>query len=227
MDARVKSIDLESIDFELRSLQERLDHLEARKKELEDISESSKVFNADDITNIMTRLMTKKEDTKYISFISIRNGFLSSTYFYAISRKEKASEYESELKKCYTDADLLKYKKLDDLVFICREHYDEVDLRHLNLEERKITFEFLKMKPQVNDESVRICDSDFGNFDYLYVFIEYLYDLQVRNNGKQLSLEEMGNALDRFLKMDDDTYNQYRDRVEILKEHENNGKKRK
>ena len=51
---------------------------------------------------------------------------------------------------------------------------------------------------------------------YIKIIIKYLYDLQVINGGKKLSLEDMTKALSCFLNMDEKTYNIYKERVKIL-----------
>ena len=219
--------ELDNINLELKSVRDKASCLSRRGDEIYDILRASLMFSAPDITKTMAKLMTNKENEKYVPLIFDRDDFIGTTFFYAISRKDKAREYEKKLYGCNSVEDLVGLKNLDDFVFIYKDYYDDIDFQYVNPKEKMISFDFLLdggAVPLDIDDSLSIgkmsCNTQysttFDKFDYLYVFIEYLYDLQVINAGKKLSLEDMTKALSYFLNMDDKAYNVYKDRVRLL-----------
>ena len=219
--------ELEDINLELKSVRDKASCLSRRENDIYDILRSSLMFSLGDVTRTMAKLMTDKENEKYVPLIFDRDDFIGSTFFYAIAREDKAKEYEKKLYRCNSEDDLVGLKNLDDFVFIYKDYYDDVDFQYVNPKDKMISFDFLMDGGAVSldvEDSLSIsknsCNTHysttFDKFDYLYVFIEYLYDLQVINAGKKLSLEDMTKALSYFLNMDDKAYNVYKERVRIL-----------
>ena len=219
--------ELDNINLELKSVRDKASCLSRRGDEIYDILRASLMFSAPDITKTMAKLMTDKENRKYVPLIFDRDDFIGTTFFYAVSREDKEKEYKKKLYECNSVDDLVGLKNLDDFVFIYKDYYDDIDFQYVNSKENMISFDFLMDGGAVSldiDDSLSIgkrsCNTQysttFDKFDYLYVFIEYLYDLQVINGGKKLSLEDMTKALSCFLNMDEKTYNIYKERVKIL-----------
>ena len=67
----------------------------------------------------------------------------------------------------------------------------------------KIIFSFLLKNYGIkNSYPVTISLYNFEDYSYVQDYISYLFDLQVQNNGKQLSDDEMFNALNDFLELE-------------------------
>ena len=70
---------------------------------------------------------------------------------------------------------------------------------------KKIIFYFLLKKFGIkNTYPVTISLYDFEDYSYVQDYISYLFDLQVQNNGRQLTDDEMFNALNDFLSKEKD-----------------------
>ena len=67
-----------------------------------------------------------------------------------------------------------------------------------------VTFKYLRDEYNISAfyPLLKIIDFNFENFEYIKDFIRYLIDLQIQNNGKRLTYEEMINAVYEFLNLE-------------------------
>ena len=163
---------------------------DARDHILNEICRLSLCFNVTDITKILAELISNKEEESYIPLIFEVNDVKCNKVIFAISKSnsEEVSNDENNQKLIHIDS---ISRNDDDL---------EVDEPY----KKNITFKHLWQNYRVRglDEITRLCNNDFSNYEYVNKFLEYLFDLQVQNNGKHLTYEEMQAALNKFSELE-------------------------
>ena len=105
-----------------------------------------------------------------------------------------------------TDVRFIKYNA-DHSEAYNREEYIRVYYGNREVPEKskKITFEFLLAEYGIeNTYPVEVSHYNFEDYSYVQDYISYLFELQVQNDGRQLTYEEMQRALNDFLELEKD-----------------------
>ena len=72
-------------------------------------------------------------------------------------------------------------------------------------EKKFITFNFLLRNYGLGDSKYATCSEyNFYAYDYVRDFITYIFNLQVENNGRILTYDEIHDALNKFLELEED-----------------------
>lgn len=174
--------------------------------ELRELVKSSLSFRTFDTVQILADLISIKENDSYGVLVSNKNTDLRGyrNVAIAISNYFGSSRAERKFAK--------SRKKLDDsqdyiIIYYSDMCHTDKDLNRLEY----MTFRSLRNKydlfNEYNGNTIYgvpniSCYNDFVDYSYVYDFIEYLFDLQVQNNGKQLIYEEMQKALNDFLELE-------------------------
>lgn len=85
----------------------------------------------------------------------------------------------------------------------------DASVREYNLDndysKRLFTFEFLlrEIDSSAYTYPVRICKSNFNEYNYVQGYIRYIFDLQIQKNDYiKLSYDEMKNAINDYLELE-------------------------
>lgn len=192
--------------LEKQKEREKIRKLKDRLAKIDDEAKSSVLFNAINLTKIIAELISDKEKQPYeplILDVHFSNGF--SRKIFIISKSENKEDICCYQKEFYSEETINfccdNYYSIY-IGSICYEdtHEKEFNSDH-NLPQIDLTFSFLlyeqKIQLPVNNDCIEsMCK--FLGYEYIKNFVEYLFELQFKNNGKQLSYEEMHQAMIDF-----------------------------
>ena len=171
--------------------------------ELKRLLKSSLTFRTFDIIQIIADLLTIKENNSFGPIIYNKGVEFNGFRKVAISISKDFADKKAERKYA-------KYlKSVDPSENYIDIYYNAMCKCGPNLEKLYyITFDKLLDKYDLFDDyaldSTILCHTDFKNYEYVNEFIEYLFDLQVQNDGRQLTYEKMQKALNDFLELEKD-----------------------
>ena len=184
--------------------------LKEEKQKLSEIYISSIYFNIIDIIRVLTRLIELKEKKKHYPIVT-EEPFRSEIHGYFTGDKiqtfaiVQADNYDEAFAKLtdYTHSSLINSGN-DNIIIIGGILYNTYQRNVFNSDELNITFKSLIDKYTIDGEKdfSKCCKNTFDKHKYVNNFIEYLFDIQVQNNGKHLTYEEMQEALNNYLNLE-------------------------
>lgn len=199
---------LEDIKKQMRSFK----RLEIEEHRLSEIYHSSMFFNIEDIIMILARLIELVEKKKYYPVV-VEEAFTSEIHGYFTGDKARnyaivhADNWDEAFSKItdYIHSSLINLDDDNPIVIgaVLYNTYQKTTFNHDGLD---ITFKRLLDKYSDGNKKKyeKCCQEDFRKYEYVNDFIEYLFDLQVQNNGRHLTYDEMQVALNDFLKLEKD-----------------------
>lgn len=187
-----------------------------RERELIDLIKRSAIFD-ESIIFFISKLISMKEQKNFIPFIykryrqcgcypklydeEINIGMASETNIIEFMKNE-----DNKLDKFFLQK--LGYELFERnryLVSSIKDNENTIigyyDYNVSRDNEERITFKFLLNNYGIDSlfpYSVILSRYDFDDYHYVKDFINYLFDLQLQNNGKQLNSEEMHNAMNNY-----------------------------
>ena len=180
-----------------------------RNNELKDIFIKSAFFNGSYMATIISKLISKKEGKHYIpvhlgTYSKFKEG---KPYLYGIAKQEKTIDFnnynstdEDNEKVFYSDSFIpfgafLMYKDYSNpITFDCIFNKVNIPVRVFCNSNSEVIF-------SENKEYYGIkCINKFEDRDYVNKYLELLFDMRVKENGRKLSYQEMDDALTEFLK---------------------------
>ncbi len=206
---------LESLRYKREILQEKIEYNNKKQVALSNLINRSAIFDENIIYRIAW-LLTEKDDHKdgnirYLPFTYSRRknimGFEGEDLFVGIATDKNILEFINSKSDNLDDFFNSKrgyelFKKRSEVV------EDPVQDRIIMLniiydtERDKIVFDFLLDDYNIKNRYNHLIASalyDFKDFEYVQNFIRYLFELQLRKNGNQLSPIEMDEALNDFM----------------------------
>ena len=184
--------------------------LKEEKHKLSEIYISSIYFNIIDIIRVLTRLIELKEKKKHYPIVTeepVRSeihGYFAGDKIqtFAIVQADNYDEAFAKLTD-YTHSSLINSGN-DNIIIIGGILYNTYHRNVFNSDELNITFKSLIDKYTIDGEKdfSKCCENTFDKHKYENNFIEYLFDIQVQNNGKHLTYEEMQVALNNYLNLE-------------------------
>ena len=186
-------------------------NLMKRNNELKDIFIKSAFFNGSYLATIISKLISEKEGRAYIpvhlgTYDSFKEG---KPYLYGIAKQEKTMSFENYNN---TDEDNERIYFSDSFIpfgtFLMHKGYSnpitfDCIFNKVNIPVRTFTNANSKLVFSENKKYYGIkCMSNFENYNYVNDYLELLFDMRVKGNGKNLSYQEMEEALVFFLKKD-------------------------
>lgn len=210
---------LDKLMKERKALYDCLDNNKKSQKELYNLINKSAIFDETIIFNIAQLLSYKDEKKPFVPFTykkytSFYRGNIEELYIgiapdeNIINFIRSGSDNIDEFFKSNSGYEI--FKKRTDVV-------DQVDkdniINYYNFydgenDRSKIVFEFLldfyNVKNTYPNEVFPVSLYSFENYEYVRNYIYYLFELQFKNNGKQLSNDEMHQALNDFLKLEEE-----------------------
>ncbi len=211
----------------LQDAKERIKKLEVREVKLKQALASAKSAKDDIITllklssifdesliQIISELITTKEQEKYVPFIYNKyNSFFASSAHSSVNSCVGIAKEEYIPKFMQTDAidNLFKQGYGYNMICINTEVVETkvedtttyVSLYDLNKEYSNKFFTFKFLLKEIDESEmlypVRICETDFENFNYVQEFIRHIFDLQVQRCGSRLKYDELKEEMKKFL----------------------------
>ena len=200
-DAEIEKIILEK---KLKDNKERYDHLcEILKKSAR--FDESLVF-------LIAELMTYKEDYPYSPFIYEESEVFLGTNF----KNSNVGIASDDIISDYMDNNIVINNdffdnKLGFIVFekesvvveneIENKIIDFYDFKETESYPREISFDFVLKNFNIKNYRTNY---EFEDFEYVQDYISYLFELQLKNNGRHLTYDEMDQALDEFLELENE-----------------------
>lgn len=186
-------------------LLELIENEQRKSYELRQILKSSLSFRTFDVVHVLADLISIKENNSYGLLIYNKKTELNNyrNIAIAISKYFGSNKAERKFAKSLKNID-----ESQDYIIIYYSDMCRCDKKLNRLE--YMTFTSLLNKYDLfneyygkyyYNESKISCNNCFEEFPYINFFIEYLFDLQVQNNGKHLTYEEMQIALNNFLEL--------------------------
>ncbi len=154
---------------------------------LKDIIKLSAFFNVVDLANILSELMTEKEKKDYVPMICHKSIYREFKTYVVVAEK-----YLSDEEKMY--GDLVPETWVHNM-FNSGSYFGiyHSDIENEDVQNKDVTY-------GLGSESIFIPTSH----GYINKFMDYLFALQLSNNGKRLTYEEMQVALNDFLELEKD-----------------------
>lgn len=167
----------------IAAIRKRFSVLKNDKMKLSKLYISSAFFNLKDISQTIADLITYTENKTYSVVNWTTNDYIYNRSHCAIYNKET-----------------------NDKLLIDIYKYDSLDKDNNELNNRIISFIFLWSKFNFNDldfdyYDINLCLTDFKRYEYVKDFIHYLFNLQIINNGRHLSDEELQKAMQDYIKL--------------------------
>ena len=198
-------------------------------EEIKQIIEKASTFNMN-VIKFITELISIKENKLYTSFGIVRVIREPYRRKKLIDRQYKYKEYscafvtlEEEFKQLDNQEKLKSYFEkaafFSDITYLGHlysyesvssektdDYYDIYDFDMFDKTKNVIFYNVLDKKYDIShfnshDDYMQVTNH-FNWCEYVKNFIEYLFDLQVQNDGKQLTYEEMKKALNDFLELE-------------------------
>ena len=185
-------------------------------KELKDIFIRSAFFNGSYMATIISKLISEKEGKHYVpihlgTYSKFKEG---KPYLYGIVKQEKAMGFnkyninEEENEKLFHSdtfipfgAFLMSKGYTNPITFDCIFNKVNIPVRIYSNANSEVIF-------SENKEYFGIkCISKFEDRDYVNKYLELLFDIRVKENGRPLSYQEMDDALNKFLKSEKEENN--------------------
>ena len=206
--------DFNKIEQKKEKLQREIKFLDKMKETRLEILEKSILFNGN-VVIALANLMSKKEKEKYVPFIynrilylfvgdkyNVDNYYVGITKYDNIRTLEKGDNIENLLESgCVYPMFLSEYDVSDETVVT--DKFVSLYFPFSKPKNNIVTFKYLLDEYNISSffPLVKIIDFNFENFEYIKDFIRYLIDLQIQNNGKKLTYDEMNSAIYEFLNM--------------------------
>ena len=168
---------------------------------LNEIIKASASFNISDITNVLAKLISFKEKKNYIPVIYSNNNWDMIKFFAAIMEDFMFDNYR-----------MYKYDSSRESfvsTMIGGEQIGFIDIYHSindagNLNKKIVFGRLLLGGFNIECDPNYVTYRNFSLYPYVNQFIDYLFELQLINDGKQLTYEEMVVALNKFLELEKD-----------------------
>jgi len=209
--------DFDEIQQKKEKLQREIMFLDKLKETRLEILRSSIIFESY-VVNAIAKLMSKKENERYVPFVynrilhlfasddyNVDNYYVGITKYDNVRTLEKGDNIRNTLESggVYTmfliESDISdEDEKTDKYVSM----YDSFSKSNNGM----VLFKFLSEEYNINSSHSHtiISRCNFEGHEYVKDYIRYLVDLQVQNNGKRLTYEEMINAIYEFLNMNNE-----------------------
>lgn len=206
--------DFNEIQEKKERLQREIKFLDKMKETRLEILRNSVVFDVS-VVKAIAKLMSKKENEKYVSFIYNRISHLFTSdnynvdnYYVGITKYDNVSD----LKKGEIINDLLESDEVYSIFLIECDLSEENDEKEKfvsmydslsSLKNNVILFKFLFEEYPINGSypNSKISKCNFEGHEYVKDYIRYLTSLQVQNGGRRLTYNEMNSAIYEFLNM--------------------------
>ena len=201
---------LDDITAEKRILQNQLEDLKKKQQKLYDFINKSAIFD-ESIVFLIAQLISFKEKEVYTPFKYKKYKFALKEYiediYIGIAPEKKVSELMKKEKVLrYIDPffqEKLGYEifQKDTNIVYNRSNNDNVTYyQEIENDRKEIAFNFLLNDYKIsNSYPVATSLYNFEDYEYVQEFIRNLFNLQIQNNGKHLTYEEMFTVMNKFL----------------------------
>ena len=167
------------------------------KAQKEQLIVQSATFNISDISNVIAKLVSAVEGTKYVPLTYSNKGWRVTKSFACVTEDYMADEFMMYAKYDHNSWETFASNMLRDNTFIDIYHSHEYEEEE-SIESKDVVFGGLLAKFGVECNPEKVNNNSFKRFEYVGDFIAYLFELQL-GYGSRLTSEELEGFLERYL----------------------------